>query len=64
METCACIYDLDSSKIVLYYVAKEITELEALEKAKQKLPMYMWPNEIIKIQRMPYNSNGKIDRKK
>lgn len=64
METCACIYDTDSSKIVLHYVAKEISELDVLEKAKQKLPMYMWPNEVIKLQRMPYNSNGKIDRKK
>ena len=30
----------------------------------EKLLPYMRPNKYIKLDSMPYNSNGKIDRKK
>lgn len=64
IDTCVCIYDTKNSKIVLFYKAKDIKKEEVLKQAKNKLPQYMWPNEIIKIDKIPYNSNGKIDRKK
>lgn len=61
---CACIYDLDSSKIVLYYQSSVLDVNTILEKAKLKLPKYMCPNEVIKLDVMPHNANGKIDRVK
>ena len=60
--TCACIYDTAESKIVLFYQGN-INEVELLTKAKEKLTSYMTPNKVIKIDKLPYNANGKIDRK-
>ena len=37
---------------------------DLLEQAGKRLPKYMCPNEIHCLDRMPYNANGKIDRKK
>ncbi len=59
---CACVYDTENSKIVLFYQGDEIEENELLEQVKNKVPAYMCPNQIIKLPRIPYNANGKIDR--
>lgn len=59
--TCACIYDTDASKIVLFYQG-EISEEELSKKASEKLTTYMRPNVVIKLSKIPYNANGKIDR--
>lgn len=59
---CACVYDTENSKIVLFYQGDEIEENELLEQVKNKVPSYMCPNQIIKLPRIPYNANGKIDR--
>lgn len=61
---CACVYDTKNSKIVLFYQGNKLDEKELLENAKKRLPNYMCPNEIICLEKMPYNSNGKVDRKK
>ncbi len=60
---CACVYDNVNSKIVLFYQGNELDKKELLEQAKKRLPNYMCPNEIICLEKMPYNANGKIDRK-
>lgn len=57
----ACIYDLKKVKIVLYYVG-EISEKELTEALKTRLPRYMLPNRIIRLEQMPFTANGKIDR--
>ena len=44
-------------------IENKLEEKDLLEQAKSKLPNYMCPNEIHCIERMPYNANGKIDRK-
>lgn len=62
MESCVCIYDKDEDKIVLFYVAN-LDEMKVLSLVKKKVPSYMWPQEVIKLASMPYNANGKIDRK-
>lgn len=61
---CACVYDTKNSKIVLFYQGDKLEEKILLEKAKEKLPSYMCPNEIHCLEKMPYNANGKIDRVK
>ena len=59
---CACVYDTEKSQIVLFYQGDELEENEVLIEVKNKVPTYMCPNKIIKLPRMPYNANGKIDR--
>lgn len=58
---CACIYADDN--IVLYYEGKASLE-DIVEFSNEKLVNYMRPNKIIKLSKMPYNANGKIDRVK
>ncbi|MDE7260474.1 MAG: amino acid adenylation domain-containing protein [Oscillospiraceae bacterium] len=57
----ACIYDDNKGRIVLYYVG-DPTERELTEALKTKLPRYMLPNRLIKLDRLPQTPNGKIDR--
>ncbi|MBE5890207.1 MAG: AMP-dependent synthetase [Lachnospiraceae bacterium] len=56
-----CIYDTVKGKIVLYYVG-DISEKDLTLSLKEKLPRYMVPNKIIKLDEMPLTANGKIDR--
>lgn len=58
--SCACIYR--DNKIVLFYQSDKLTKEDILSFSKNKLPQYMQPNQIIKLNKMPYNANGKIDR--
>ncbi len=62
INTCACIYDSENDWIIAFYQG-EATQEELLKEIKQKIPAYMVPNKVNKIDRMPYNANGKIDRK-
>lgn len=61
--SCACVYDKEESKIVLFYQGETLETEKVLEIANKKLPNYMIPNKIVKIDKMPHNANGKIDRK-
>lgn len=61
INRACCIFDQKSQKIVAVYegdiAAKEITG-----RLKDILPRYMLPNVYHKIEAMPVNLNGKIDR--
>ncbi len=59
---CCAIYDDENKKIVLYYQGTIDEKKIAIECEKILLP-YMIPNEFIRLDVMPYNANGKIDRK-
>lgn len=61
IRMAACIYDTKRVKIVLFFLG-ELTEKELMTALKTKLPRYMLPNKIIKLERMPFTANGKIDR--
>ncbi|MEI3376955.1 MAG: amino acid adenylation domain-containing protein [Coriobacteriales bacterium] len=58
----ACtVYDARKKRILLFYVGP--CEKDALADAlKEILPQYMVPNKIRKLDAMPLNKNGKIDR--
>lgn len=58
-----CLYDEEKSKIVLFYVGTT-SEKEIGKQLEKLLPEYMLPNKKIKMQCMPENLNGKIDRAK
>lgn len=62
--SCACVYDTTTSRIVLFYQSNTIDEETVSTEAKNRLVSYMRPNVIIKLDRMPFNANGKIDRVK
>lgn len=62
ITTCACVYDEKKQNIVLFYVGN-VDNNTVLEGVKKKVPVYMVPNRIIKLDKMQYNANGKIDRK-
>lgn len=62
IQSCAVIFDEVKDKIVLIYTGK-IDKDEIMSGIRQKIPHYMYPNIIKKLKNMPYNQNGKIDRK-
>lgn len=61
ISTSCCVYDREKEKIRLYYVGDpEVKDLVAA--LKEKLPRYMIPNKVEKLDAMPLTANGKIDR--
>lgn len=62
--TCACIYDDKKNKIVFFYTGKLLEKEFDKKKLESKIPEYMIPNAIYHLKQLPYNANGKIDRKK
>ncbi len=61
IQTACCIFDNVRKKIVLYYVG-DLSSGELASYVKEKLPRYMVPNVIKKLDTMPLTPNGKIDR--
>ena len=61
IRVCCCIYDKQSDKIVLFFVGEpEAKSLVSI--LRDKLPRYMIPNKVIKLETMPLTANGKLDR--
>lgn len=57
------LYNSIHSRIVLFYEAKnEIQKKDLIINLSKTLPKYMIPTELHKLDRLPTNSNGKIDR--
>lgn len=63
IQQCCCVYDSSKKRIVLFYRGEAGKEY-IVSVMKKNLPQYMLPGKIIKIEEMPMNANGKIDRKK
>lgn len=61
INMAGCVYDNVKNKIILYYVGNT-EEKELANALKEKLPRYMIPNRIIRLDTMPLTANGKIDR--
>lgn len=61
IRMAACIYDSDRKKIVLWYDG-DPDERELTAQLKTRLPRYMLPNKIYKVDKLPFTPNGKIDR--
>lgn len=62
IDRVCCVYDDDNSEIVLFYCGR-IEESNIKGLLKNKLPKYMIPSKYIKLEKMPLNYNGKINRK-
>lgn len=61
VKMAACVFDDEKEKIVLYYLG-DITDKDLILAMKLKLPRYMLPHRTIKLDKMPFTANGKIDR--
>ncbi len=57
-----CVYDREKSRITLFYTG-ELAEGELVEAMKDRLPRYMLPNRVLRLDEMPFTPNGKLDRK-
>lgn len=63
VDRCVAVYDSNRDEIVLFYEGKKSEEEKLWEFIKNRLPVYMVPQKLQKIARLPLNENGKIDRK-
>lgn len=61
VKISGCIYEQTKGKIVLYYVG-DIEEADLLTSLKEKLPRYMVPNHVFRLEEMVFTGNGKINR--
>ena len=61
VKMSACTYDREKGNINLFYVG-DIAEGDLEEELKKKVPRYMLPRRVTKLDRLPFTGNGKIDR--
>lgn len=62
VKRCCCLYNERKQKIQLLY-SGQIGQEELKEVLKARVPEYMVPGAIVKLEEIPMNANGKIDRK-
>lgn len=61
VSRACCIYDAKKKRLILFYTGER--DKKDLEKElKEVLPPFMVPNKTIRLEEMPLNKNGKIDR--
>lgn len=63
IEASCCLFDGEKSQLILCYIGK-LEERELRKKLIDILPEYMRPRYCRKLEVMPINANGKIDRKR
>lgn len=56
-----CLYDNEKKRIIMFYTG-EREKLDLMKDLRAVLPQFMLPNSIIRLDDMPINKNGKIDR--
>lgn len=63
VEYCCAVYNYSKKKIVLYYEKDfDISAADFRNAVKAEFPAYMIPSEYIRMELLPRNANGKIDR--
>ena len=61
IELCCCLHDARQDRLILFYCGGLAPD-ELRKQLVQTLPDYMLPNASIRLDTMPLNMNGKIDR--
>lgn len=63
VKYCCAVYQYAKKEIVLYYESEnEITDKEFRTAISKVFPAYMIPSVFIRMEELPRNTNGKIDR--
>ncbi len=63
VKYCCAVYQYAKKEIVLYYESEnEMTDKDFRTAISKVFPAYMIPSEFIKMDELPRNTNGKIDR--
>jgi amino acid adenylation domain-containing protein len=63
VETGCVVYNFTKKEIILFYEANQDISVASMRKAiSEVFPKYMIPNNYIRMDTLPKNSNGKIDR--
>ena len=62
VDRVCCIYNEKKHIIIMLYEGN-IIENDVSAELKRRVPDYMLPSRIVKLDVMPVNANGKIDRK-
>lgn len=63
VQYCCAVYQYQKKEIVLYYQNEtELTDREFRKRLSTVFPSYMIPNVFVKMDELPRNTNGKIDR--
>lgn len=63
VDLCCCLYNEKRNKIILF-IDKPLDKSYIISKISRLIPDYMYPNEVIVLEQLPLNANGKIDRVK
>lgn len=63
VSSAAAVYDKTEDSIILIYEGRQKNTDVVGTALKNRLPHYMLPQRIIRIKAMPFNANGKTDRK-
>lgn len=63
IDVSCCLYDAVKEKIICFYESEREDRKAIVKSLSQRLPKYMWPNKYIRVESMPLNAHGKIDRK-
>lgn len=61
ISMACCLYNREKDRIVLFYVGS-LEPKDVVQQMKQRVPRYMVPNRMVRLERMPLTANGKIDR--
>lgn len=62
VERCCCLFDDVKKRLKGFYVGS-IEKAEVAAKAREKLPTFMVPGVLRRVESMPLTKNGKVDRK-
>lgn len=61
IERCCCLFDQAQDKILCIYQGS-VERKQIILEIGNLIPKYMWPNVFVKLDALPLNLNGKIDR--
>ncbi|WP_130836630.1 amino acid adenylation domain-containing protein [Lachnoclostridium sp. Marseille-P6806] len=61
IEESCCVFD-DENKLIICIYSGKAEKQSIRKKLRGLLPRYMMPHRYMKLDHMPHNSNGKIDR--
>lgn len=66
VQNCCVIYDKENTQLVAFVeIETDVVDNQAIRRELMlKVPKYMVPAKYVKIEEMPLNKNGKIDRHK